>query len=392
MDRQQLAGYFDYNATTPVSPAVAEAMTATLGQFANASSNHAEAIRNRNAMQQARVSVAEMLGTSVDKVFFTSGGSEANNWAIKGRLFNHLNKPGHIITTAIEHPSVLETVRYFEKQFGFKVSYLKPQSNGAISISGFMAALQEDTQLVSMMYANNETGVIQPISEVAKITSARGIKLHVDGVQLVGKRAIDVEACDIDYLSFSAHKFYGPKGVGGLYIKENDSLSPLIHGGGQELGLRSGTENLLAISGLSKAAEEAKCAIAQWDQHAQACKHLMVDLIQQADISVEFNGDTSHANALSNTLNMAIKGVRGEALAVLMDKKHGFIISIGSACSNNKQKMLSPVLLAMGLDEERIQSSIRVSFGQYTTTADIENFVTALNQCVKQLSAMSFAS
>ncbi len=392
MDRQQLAGYFDYNATTPVSPAVAEAMTATLGQFANASSNHAEAIRNRNAMQQARVSVAEMLGTSADKVFFTSGGSEANNWAIKGRLFNHLNKPGHIITTAIEHPSVLETVRYFEKQFGFKVSYLKPQSNGAISISDFMAALQEDTQLVSMMYANNETGVIQPISEVAKITSARGIKLHVDGVQLVGKRAIDVEACDIDYLSFSAHKFYGPKGVGGLYIKENNSLSPLIHGGGQELGLRSGTENLLAISGLAKAAEEAKCAIAQWDQHAQACKHLMVDLIQQADISVEFNGDTTYANALSNTLNMAIKGVRGEALAVLMDKKHGFIISIGSACSNNKQKTLSAVLLAMGLDEERIQSSIRVSFGQYTTTADIENFVTALNQCVKQLSAMSFAS
>lgn len=390
MEKQLLSGYFDYNATTPISDSVAEAMISSIRLFANASSNNSFSDENKRILKNARISVSKLLGTSPDCVFFTSGGSESNNWAIKGGLQDHLSNPGHIITTAIEHPSVLETIRHLTNKFGFEATYLKPERNGVIDIDKFNCELRPDTQLVSVMCANNETGVIQPVTEIAKITKERNIKFHVDAVQIVGKRKINVEQIGVDYLSFSAHKFYGPKGIGGLYIKDASLVNPLIHGGGQENGNRSGTENLLAIIGLAKAADECLELIEEWDAHYTECKRYMIELLRKSSIHAVFNGDDSYDLCMSNTLNMVVPGVRGEALALLLDKKYGIIVSIGSACSNNKDKKLSHVLQAMGVDDDDIQSSIRVSFGRYTQKEDIEKFVYSIQCCVDKLLYMSF--
>ncbi len=386
---QQRSTYFDYNATTPLSYKAAEAMEATLGFFANASSNNRDGIANKKLVKDSKNHVAHLLGTTADKVFFTSGGSESNNWAIKGVLLAQVAQPGHIISSAIEHPSVLETLKYCANTFGFRLTLLKPRSNGAIALEDFTAALTEDTQLVSMMYANNETGVLQPIEAIAKITRKRAIPLHVDAVQVVGKRMIDVSALGVDFLSFSSHKFYGPKGIGGLYIHDSQHMTPLIHGGGQEFGMRSGTENVLAIAGLSVAAQEAHQQVHQWDTRYWEYKQYLMNALNKSTMAVRFNGETDYTAAMSNTLNLEIIGVRAEAVAALMENKYGFIIALGSACSNNKQKQLSHVLQAMGLSEATIQSSIRISFGCFTQRHDIEHFVQALESCVNQLLRIS---
>lgn len=392
MEQQKISTYFDYNATTPVSDAAVMAMEANIRAFANASSPNRYGKANKQLIQQARHHIARLLGTETGNIFFTSGGSESNNWAIKHVLFQHLDKPGHIISTAIEHPSVLETLNYCVNTFGFRLTLLKPKADGAIAIDDFLASLQEDTQLVSVMWANNETGVIQPIKAIAEVTQTHQIPLHVDAVQIVGKREINVDSLGIDFLSFSAHKFYGPKGIGGLYVKETHDLSPLIHGGGQELGMRSGTENILAIAGLSAAAEEAAKWVNQWDTRYQEYKQYMMDLLKQSTLQIIFNGATDHKAAVNNTLNIEVSGIRGEALAVLMEQTQGFVISIGSACSNNKTKQLSHVLQAMGRSENAIQSSIRVSFGRFTCRDDIKRFVNALESCTNQLLRISMAT
>ncbi|BDA73880.1 hypothetical protein CAL7716_080460 [Calothrix sp. PCC 7716] len=220
----------------------------------------------------------------------------------------------------------------------------------------------------------------------------RNIKFHVDAVQVVGKRKIDVEKIGIDYLSFSGHKFYGPKGIGGLYIRDTEGVFPLIHGGGQEMAMRSGTENLVAIAGLSKAAEEAYINIDRWDIHCWECKTYLMTLLDKSHTGAIFNGLTDYENSISNTLNIVIPGIRAEALAALMEKKHGIIISIGSACSNNKTKKLSHVLEAMRVSETDIQGSIRVSFGRFTTLEDIQKFVHSLECCVDMLLKISYVA
>ncbi|ANG61611.1 hypothetical protein A8C75_03385 [Marinobacterium aestuarii] len=385
-----IKGYFDYNATTPVSEAAAQAMSAALRRFANPSGRTAPSTSNRELMQSSKERVARLLGTEPAHVFFTSGGSESNNWAIKGSLLNDLPRAGHILTTALEHPSVLETIRYCAQQFGFEVTCLHPDASGAVSVDAMAVAIRPDTRLISMMYANNETGVIQPVEQVAKLARKRGIPFHVDAVQAVGKRAFNVESLGADFVSFSAHKFYGPKGIGGLYVRNIERLSPLIHGGGQEMAMRSGTENLVAIAGLGAAADECYRELSAWDQHSLACKQRLIERLKHADIQTHINGASTYEAAISNTLNLSIPGIRGEALAVLMERKEGMVVSIGSACSNNKTKQLSPVLLAMGLDEERIQSAIRISFGRFTRLDDIDRFATSLERRVKQLQAMGF--
>jgi cysteine desulfurase len=388
---QAIEGYFDYNATTPVSEAAAQAMSAALRLFANPSGRTAPSTSNRELMQSAKERVARLLGTEPAHLFFTSGGSESNNWAIKGSLLNDLPRAGHILTTALEHPSVLETIRYCARQFGFEVTCLNPDASGAVSVDAVAVAIRPDTRLISMMYANNETGVIQPVEQVAKLARKRGIAFHVDAVQAVGKRALDVESLGADFVSFSAHKFYGPKGIGGLYVRNVERLSPLIHGGGQEMAMRSGTENLVAIAGLGAAADECYRELAAWNQHSLACKQRLIERLNDADIQTCINGASAYEAAISNTLNLSIPGIRGEALAVLMERKEGMVVSIGSACSNNKTKQLSPVLLAMGLDEERIQSAIRISFGRFTRLEDIDRFAASLERRVKQLQAMGFS-
>ncbi|MCL1095564.1 cysteine desulfurase family protein [Shewanella kaireitica] len=385
MNLQHLKGYFDYNATTPISEGVALSMQPAINLFANPSSPNRYSVNSHAAISQARDNIADLLSTDARKIFFTSGGSEANNWAIKGVLFKHLNNPGHIITSSMEHPSVLDTVRYCVEELGFRATYLQPDAAGHIKISDFESALTIDTQLVSVMYANNETGAIQPIEQLCSIAAEYKIPVHVDAVQFVGKRLIDVELLGVDFLSLSAHKFYGPKGVGCLYIKDKDAIGPLIHGGGQEFSMRSGTENLVAMSGISVAAEEANRELVYWDSHCFRLKKQMMDLLEAAPIALAFNGATDYDSALSNTLNISIDGIRGEALALRLEILHGFIISVGSACSNNKTKQLSHVLMAMGLTEERVLGAIRVSFGCFTDAQQVSKFVDALVTEVQQL-------
>lgn len=392
MSTQSHTGYFDYNATTPPSEAVVAVVADSLSHFWNPSSNHRQATENKQRTAQARAHTAALIGAKPEQVFYTSGGTEANNWAIKSVASQFADTRGHIITSAIEHPSVLETIKYCETHLGFTATYLKPTAQGVIELADVRAAIQPDTRLISIMYANNETGVFQPVAEIAREAQTRNIAFHVDGVQAVGKVPVDVAALGIDFLSFSAHKFYGPKGIGGLYARAGHLAQPLLHGGGQEGAHRSGTENISGIVGLGKAAEEALHHVAQWESHAWGCKQRLLSELAKIPTPVKVNGVSDREGALSNTVNLCIAGVRAEALAVLLEHKHGQIVAIGSACSNNKVKQVSHVLKAMGLCDTGIQSSIRVSFGRYTTPESVTTFVQALAQCVEQLQGMSLAS
>lgn len=389
MNLPYLPNYFDYNATTPSSDEVKVAMIAAMTEYANPSSSSSSSKNVKELIAKARLNVAKLLSVNTESIYFTSGGTESNNWAIKGVLFQHITNPGHIITSAIEHPSVLDTIRYCVDKFGFEVTYLKPDHTGAISVEQVQNAIKKNTQLISLMYANNETGVIQPIEEVALFARQLNIPFHVDAVQFIGKRKIDVKMLNVDFLSLSAHKFYGPKGVGCLYIRDHQHFTPIMHGGGQEGTLRSGTENVMAISGLSKAAEEANELVESWDQKYWLHKQQMMELLTHSDLDVRFNGVTSYHQAMSNTLNISFTGIRAEALAARLEMNHQMVVSLGSACSNNKQKKLSHVLLAMGLNEEVIQGAIRVSFGKYTSSQTIEQIVNALIAEVNALKAIS---
>lgn len=386
MNSEVISGYFDYNATTPMSESVANRMKDVMSLFCNASSSSTAAQEGKFLLSEARENVAKLLKCEPRQVAFTSGGAEANNWAIKSLLLKTISKPGHVITSAIEHPSVLDTLGYFSKEFGFEITYVKPDQHGKISAADIEKEIRENTQLISVMYANNETGVIQPIEDIVAIAKTHGIKMHSDCVQVVGKKDIDLGATGVDFASFSGHKFYGPKGIGGLFIRDPENLEPLIHGGGQEMGLRAGTENLLAITGLSQAAHDCVSNIENWDVHYTECRDYMIRRLEQSPLDVVYNGVRGPVDSVPNTLNFSLEGVRGEALAALLDKKFGIMISIGSACSNNSsEKKLSHVLTAMGFSEEHIQGSIRVSLGRYTTLQTIDRFVDCLIEVVGKL-------
>lgn len=389
MTFEGLRGYFDYNATTPLSEEVVQCIKPRLAIFANPSSSSRLASESKSVVHQARQNVAQLLGADPGQIFFTSGGSESNNWAIKSTVLQGVNVPGHIVTTAIEHPSVLEPIKYFANTFGFEVTLLQPDKQGLICPEQIKNSIRPDTRLVSIMHANNETGAIQPINEIANITNQAGIVLHVDAVQLVGKQELNLSRTKADLVSLSAHKFYGPKGIGCLYVREPQKLTPLIHGGGQESGTRSGTENLIALIGIAKAAEEANLRVPTWKADNQVHKTMMVELLKASGVPFKINGPQKSELALSNTLNISIKGIRGEALALRLDTNHGIQVSIGSACSNNKQSQHSHVLTAMGLSEEVIQGAIRISFGQHTRKRDVKDFVAALCDEVKALWRLS---
>ncbi|MFT7681750.1 MAG: cysteine desulfurase [Moritella dasanensis] len=384
-----LSGYFDYNATTPLFDSVMDKMAATMGHFSNASGKSVPSQKNKQLIQDSRQLVADLVGCGADQLAFVSGGSEANNWAIKGCLLQYAKSPGHIITSTIEHPSVLDTVKYMVDHFGFEVTFLKPNRDGAVSFDDIELSIRADTQLISLMYANNETGVIQPVKAVQKLAHDHGIKFHVDAVQIVGKRIINFNEIGADYISFSAHKFYGPKGIGGLYIKIPTSLPPLIHGGGQEMGMRAGTENLLAIAGMGQAAKECHQHLEQWELAYQGYKKSLIEQLSAQCFEVEFNGVTTPKEAMSNTLNFSIKGIRGEALALMLDRKYNISVSIGSACSNNKTQHLSHVLESMDLSEARIQAAIRMSFGYFTRQEDIDYFVDSISTAAIKLLSIS---
>jgi cysteine desulfurase NifS len=371
--------YLDNNATTPVAKAVREAMLLYLGtDYGNPSSIHTVGREARAALERARRQVASLVNTSPRRIVFTGSGSEADNLALIGAAYARRDKGNHIITTAIEHPAVLNTAKYLEKA-GFRVTYLEVDGFGSLEPEKLREAITGDTTLVSIMLANNEVGTILPIRELCDIAHEKDILFHTDAVQAVGKIKVDIEELGVDLLSISGHKFGAPKGVGALFIRKGVEIEPLIHGGQQESGFRAGTENVPSIVGLGKATELA----AQTWQDAGRIEDLRDKLEEGIKELVPFARLNGHPlNRLPNTLNMTLPELRGESIVIAMDR-HGIALSSGSACKSGSPEP-THVLLAMGRTEEEAHCSVRFSLAHDTTEKDIDDTIAALKQVLEE--------
>lgn len=375
----------DNNATTPVHPEVMEVMLPFFSEhFGNPSSIHWAGREVKKGIETARESVASFLKCDSKEIVFTAGGSESDNLAIKGVCEALKDKGNHIITTRVEHPAVLHTCEYMEKQ-GFQVTYLPVDMDGMINLEDLKNAITDKTILITIMFANNETGTIFPISEIGKIAKERKITFHSDAVQAAGKIPLDVNALNVDLLTISAHKLYGPKGVGVLYVRKGTKMKPMIHGGGQERNRRAGTENVTGLVGLGKA-----CEIAMRDMDAESERlfklreRLHKGLTQKIE-HVKLNGHPS--KRLNNTLNVSFEYVEGESLLLNLDMD-GVAASSGSACSSGSLEP-SHVLTAMGLPHEAAHGSVRFSLGRSNTEADIDKIIEIMPPVVARLRAMS---
>ncbi|MCZ6865086.1 MAG: cysteine desulfurase family protein [Candidatus Dadabacteria bacterium] len=370
--------YLDYNATTPIDPRVLEEMMPYLSEnYGNPSSIHSFGRKGKEALDKAREQVSQLISASPKEIVFTSGGSEAANFAIKSTARSLLREKGsHIVTTRVEHECVLESLKFLEKE-GFQVTYLGVNSDGLIDLEELKEAITDETILVSCMYANNETGVIFPIDKIAEIVKERGVIFHTDAVQAAGKIDIDLEEIPADLLSISAHKFYGPKSVGALFIRDSFSqqisLTPLIHGGGQERGKRSGTENIPGIVGLGSASDIASNEMRQDESRIIELRDQLFQSITQDIEGVKLNGILERQ--LWNTLNLSIEGVEGESLSMNLDIE-GVAVSTGSACSEGTVDP-SHVLSAMGLSKGEAASSVRISLGRFTEKEEI-NYIASI--------------
>ena len=371
--------YLDNNATTEVVEQVRKAILPYIETgYGNPSSIHDMGRNARKAIENARRQVAKLLNTQPRRIVFTGGGSEADNLALKGVAFTLREKGNHIITTSIEHPAILATCKFLEKQ-GYRITYLPVDEYGWLAPERLRDAILEDTILVSIMMANNEVGTILPVKELCAVAHERGILFHTDAVQAAGKIKLDVQELDVDFLSLSGHKFHGPKGIGALYIKKGISLEPLIHGGQQEKGIRAGTENVPAIVGLGKAAELAMQNLS----HSEKIKRLRDKLERGIRLLVptaQLNGHPEER--LPNTLNLTLPGFRGESLVVALDQ-HGISLSSGSACKSGSPEP-THVLIAMGRTEVEAHCAIRLSLSHYTTEKDIDNTISALAQVLEE--------
>lgn len=377
--------YLDHNATTPVDPAVLDAMLPFLrDDFANASSVHSPGQRARAAVDEARESVAALIGAKPSEIVFTSGGTEADNLAILGviKASNAPNK--HIISTLIEHHAVLQTCQALEKE-GVAVTYVAPDANGIISLDSVRRGLCDETVLISVMHANNELGTIQPIEEIGRIARQARIPFHVDAVQSVGKLPIDVREIGADLLSVSAHKFYGPKGVGALYVRSGSRLEPIFRGGQHERGMRPGTENVPAIVGMGKAAQLARQHLAEDATRIATLRARLESALCESIPSIRVNGE--RAQRVCNTTNITVPGASGESLVIALDLQ-GIACSTGAACSSGAIEP-SHVLLAIGLGDVDARSSVRFSLGRTTTVAEIEQAIGVIPAVVERLRALS---
>lgn len=373
--------YLDYNATTPVDPRVLEVMIPYMkDMYGNPSSVHSFGGDSKAALDDAREQVAELIGARQRDIYFTTGGSESNNFAIKGIAYQLKDKGRHLITTQVEHASVLETFKYLESE-GYKVIYLPIDRDGMLDLDELRDVICEDTILVSIIYANNETGVIFPLDQISEITKEQGVLLHTDAVQAVGKIEINLKELPVDLLSLSSHKLYGPKGAGALYMRKGVDLSPLIHGGGQERGKRSGTENVPAIAGFGKAAELIMDDIEAENNRLSALRDKLHKKITNSIDGVSLNGHLE--NRLSNTLNLNFDNTEGESLVMNLDIE-GVAVSTGSACSEGNVDP-SHVLLAMGLTKEQAISSLRFSFGRFSKESDIDLVLDKLPAIVERI-------
>jgi cysteine desulfurase NifS len=369
--------YLDHNATTPLAPEVHETMSRVLrDHFGNPSGIYREGKEAHAIIEGARRSIAQLINCTSRRVIFTSGGSESNNLVLKGVAFANREKRSHIITSAIEHPSVLEACAWLEEQ-GFRITQLPVDRSGMVDPQELLNTITPETCLASIMMANNETGTIQLIAELAAIARDRGVLFHTDAVQAAGRIPLDVEALGIDFLSLSAHKLCGPKGAGILYIRNETGPEPLIHGGKQERGLRAGTENVAAIAGFGKAAELAVSALPAM-QKVEKMRNSLQEKISKLIPEARLNGDP--LRRLPNTLNMTLPGLRGESLVLALDQK-GISLSSGSACRSGSPKP-SHVLLAIGLTEEEAHCTVRLSLGPENTFDEINRTAAVFEEVV----------
>lgn len=377
--------YFDYAATTPTKKEVLDVMIPYFTEsFGNPSSVYKFAASNKQAIDNAREQVARAIGADNSEIFFTSGGSEADNWAIKGVAESYKSKGNHIITTSIEHHAVLHTCEYLSKN-GYEITYLPVDSEGRISLEQLKNAIKNTTILISIMFANNEIGTIQPIEEIGKIAKENNVLFHTDAVQAVGQIPIDVNAMNIDLLSMSGHKLYGPKGIGALYVKKGVKLKSLIHGGAQEKGRRAGTENVPAIVGLGKAIELANNHMEEESKRQIKLRDYLIEQVLEKIPYSRLNGHKTIR--LPNNANFSFEFIEGESLLIMLDMK-GICASSGSACTSGSLDP-SHVLLEIGLPHEIAHGSLRITLGEMSTLEEIDFLVNELQGIVKRLREMS---
>jgi len=377
--------YLDHAATTPTHPEVVKAMLPYFTDaFGNPSSIHSYGQEAKGAIEEARVKVASLIGARDEEVVFTSGGTEADNFALKGVTFANESKGNHIITSSIEHHAVIDICKFLERR-GFNITYLPVDGDGLVDPSDVKKAITDRTILISVMHANNEVGTIEPIAEIGGIAKEAGIYFHTDAVQTVGHIPVDINELGVDLLSMSAHKLYGPKGVGALYIRKGTKLSSFMHGGEQERGRRASTENVPGIVGFGKAVEFAQYEMSQEGQRLTHLRDRLIEgLLEQID-HTRLNGHP--LKRLPNNVNVSVDFVEGESMLLNLDLD-GICASTGSACSSSSLEP-SHVLLALGLSHEQAHGSLRFSLGKWTTEEDTGKVLDALPQIVARLRAMS---
>lgn len=375
----------DHSATTATDPAVVEAMLPWYSiNYGNPSSLYRLARESRTAIEEAREKVAKAIRAKQDEIFFTSGGTESDNWALKGAALALRKKGNHIITSAIEHHAITHTCDYLKKQ-GFEITYLPVDEFGQVRVDDLKSAITDKTILVSVMFANNEIGTIQPIPEIGAACRERGILFHTDAVQVIGNLPIDVESMNIDLLSLSAHKFYGPKGIGALYIRKGVRIDNYLHGGGQEHRKRAGTENVPGIVGLGVAIEKAVSNLEVKTLQIRTLRDALLDRILHEIPNTRLNGHRTMR--LPGNINVSFEFIEGESLLLLLDNS-GIAASTGSACSSGSLEP-SHVLLAIGLPAEVAHGSLRLTLGLENTNEDISYAFDEIKKAVERLRAMS---
>ena len=377
--------YMDHSATSPVDPEVFEAMKPYFtDSFGNASTLYSLGREGKKAMESAREEVASIIGAETKEIIFTSGGTESDNIAILGTAYKLKKKGNHIITSDIEHPAVDETCKYLEKN-GFTITYLPVYEDGIVKVKDLEDAITDKTILITIMHANNEIGTIQPIAEIGKIARENNIYFHTDAVQTVGKIPVNVNDLNVDMLSLSAHKLYGPKGVGALYMKQGVRIEPIMYGGGHEKGIRPGTENVPGIVGLGKACSIAKENLQRDAQRLISLRDMLIDGVLSEIEESYLNGHRT--KRLPNNANFRFTGIEGESLILHLDGK-GIATSTGSACSSTKLEP-SHVLMAIGLKQVEAHGSLRISLGHENTEEDINYTISAIKEIVEKLRKMS---
>ena len=377
--------YMDNAATTPVKPEVLDAMLPYFTEkFGNPSSIYSISSENKKTITDAREVIAKTINTTLENIYFTAGGSESDNWALKATADAYASKGKHIITTKIEHHAILHTCEYLETK-GFEITYLDVDENGLVKLDELTAAIRPDTILISVMFANNEIGTIEPIAEIGKIAHEHGVLFHTDAVQAYTQVPIDVEAMNIDMMSTSGHKINGPKGIGFLYIRKGVKIKSFIHGGAQERHRRAGTENVTGIIGLAKAAEIATANMKERTAEEIKVRDHLIERIEKEIPYAKLNGD--RVKRLPNNVNFSFQFVEGESMLILLDSK-GICASSGSACTSGSLDP-SHVLLAIGLPHEIAHGSLRLTISDQITMEDADYVVDNLKEIVNHLREMS---